>query len=219
MSRLPRGLYLIADASVVARARLAEAVEAAIAGGAVLVQYRDKEADARTRLATARALAALCRACGVPFLVNDDPALAREAGADGVHVGRDDPSVAAARAALGAGALVGASCYNALPLARAAAAAGADYVAFGSVFPSPTKPGAVRAPLALLGEARAALGVPVCAIGGITPANAGEVAAAGADLLAVASGVLAAPDPEAAARAIARLYEAPAAAAGEGREA
>ena len=218
MSRLPRGLYLIADASVVARARLAEAVEAAIAGGAALVQYRDKAADARTRLATARALAALCRARGVPFLVNDDPALAREAGADGVHVGRDDPSVAAARAALGAGVLVGASCYNALPLARAAAAAGADYVAFGSVFPSPTKPGAVRAPLALLGEARAALGVPVCAIGGITPANAGEVAAAGADLLAVASGVLAAPDPEAAARAIARLYAAPAA-AGEGREA
>ncbi len=218
MSRPPRGLYLIADASVVARARLAAAVEAAIAGGAVLVQYRDKAADARTRLATARALAALCRARGVPFLVNDDPALAREAGADGVHVGRDDPSVAAARAALGAGVLVGASCYNALPLARAAAAAGADYVAFGSVFPSPTKPGAVRAPLALLGEARAALGVPVCAIGGITPANAGEVAAAGADLLAVASGVLAAPDPEAAARAIARLYAAPAA-AGEGREA
>ncbi len=219
MSRLPRGLYLIADASVVARARLAAAVEAAIAGGAVLVQYRDKAADARTRLATARALAALCRARGVPLLVNDDPALAREAGADGVHVGRDDPPVAAARAALGAGALVGTSCYNALPLARAAAAAGADYVAFGSVFPSPTKPGAVRAPLALLGEARAALGVPVCAIGGITPANAGEVAAAGADLLAVASGVLAAPDPEAAARAIARLYETPAAAAGEGREA
>ncbi len=203
---LPRGLYLLADAAVVPRARLEAAVAAALAGGACMVQYRDKAADDATRRALAARLRALCARHGVPFIVNDDPALARAVGADGVHLGRDDPAPAAARALLGPGAVIGASCYNAPALAEAAVAAGADYVAFGSVFPSPTKPEAVRAPLTLIGEARARLGVPVCAIGGITPDNAAAVAAAGADLLAAASGVLAAPDPEAAARRIAALY-------------
>ena len=122
-------------------------------------------------------------------------------GADGVHLGRDDGDIAAARARLGEHAILGASCYDQLPLARAAIAAGADYVAFGAVCPSATKPNAVRAPLSLFADS-ATLGAPRVAIGGITPANAGEIVAAGADMLAVIGGVFDAEDPLAAACAL-----------------
>jgi len=198
-----RGLYVLTDERL--GDRLEPAVAAALAGGARLVQYRDKSGDSARRLREARALRRLTRAYGALFLVNDDPALAAEAEADGVHLGRDDPGLGRARRLMGPEAVIGVSCYASLDRARAAVRAGADYVAFGSVYPSPTKPGAVYAPLSLFREARREIGRPLCAIGGITPDNAAPVAAAGADMLAVISSVVFAPDPGEAARRLAAI--------------
>lgn len=200
------GLYLIADTGWLEAGRLVAAVAAALDGGGALVQYRNKAPLTPARREELARLAALCRARRVPLIVNDDVALAREIGAAGVHLGRDDATVAMAKGALGPRMIVGASCYNRLDLAHAAARAGADYVAFGSFFPSPTKPDAVRADLDLLRRARAELDIPLAAIGGITADNGKSLVAAGADLLAVASGVFAAADPAAAARPYARLF-------------
>jgi thiamine-phosphate pyrophosphorylase len=182
--------------------RLASLVAASLEGGASLVQYRAKSLDPAAALAQARALRALCRRYDAPFIVNDSVALALAVDADGAHLGRDDGDLASARRALGA-RILGVSCYDRPELARAAARAGADYVALGSVFASPTKPGAVRLPLERLREARAASGLPVAAIGGITPANAAEAVAAGADMLAVISALFDAADVRRAARELA----------------
>lgn len=196
-----RGLYAITDAALCARhGGVVAAVEQALIGGARLVQYRDKSNDAARRLAEARALRAACHAHGALLIVNDDVDLAHAAGADGVHLGCDDAGFAAARARLGPRALLGASCYDSLERARAAAAAGADYLAFGSMYPSATKPAAVAATPALLTAARVELGLPVCAIGGIEPAHAAALRDAGAALIAVVAGVFGAADPAAAAR-------------------
>jgi thiamine-phosphate pyrophosphorylase len=183
-----RGLYAITPEALEPGA-LVERVRAALAGGVAAVQYRRKSFS---DLVEARSLAALCRAKGALFIVNDDLELAIQSGADGAHVGKDDGDLVAARRRM-KGKLVGVSCYNSLEWARAAVAAGADYIAFGSVFASPTKPGAVRAPLALFAEARS-LGVPLVAIGGITLENAPRVIGAGADALAVISDLFDAPD-------------------------
>jgi len=201
-----RGLYAITPEEPDTR-KLLDKVAAAIAGGAAAVQYRAKKLPEDVRLAQAMRLAQICRAAGVALIVNDSARLARAAGADGIHLGRDDGEVAQARRLLGA-SLVGVSCYDEIDRVRAAAAAGADYVAIGSVFASSTKPGAVRAPLALLAGARRAGGLPVVAIGGITAANAGEAIAAGADMVAVISAVFDARDVESAARAISSLFTA-----------
>lgn len=201
-----RGLYAIADSGVIGASGMVAATAAAIAGGARVIQLRDKGVLGEDRLAVARDLARLCREREVIFLVNDDPLLARESGARGVHLGHDDISIAAARAQLGADAIIGMSCYNDLDRARAAQAAGADYVAFGSFFLSPTKPGAVRAMPELLRAARAAVELPIVAIGGITPDNGGLLIAAGADALAVIDGVFGQRDIEAAARRYAKLF-------------
>ena len=163
---LPRGVYAITDPELLPETRLAQRVAAAIAGGARTVQYRDKTADASTRLRRARALAQLCRDVGAVFIVNDHPELALEVGADGVHVGQHDEALAEARAVMGPRGLVGVSCYDRIDLAVRAAAGGADYVAFGSMFPSTTKPGAVAAPLSLVTRASGMLEIPVVAIGG-----------------------------------------------------
>ena len=199
-----RGLYAITDGSQ--GQTLIELVTSALEGGAQIVQYRDKGADEPRREAEARELARLCRRHGVPLIVNDDPELARAVGADGVHLGRHDRHIELARATLGPGRLIGASCYDSLDLARQAVAAGADYLAIGSFFPSPTKPRAVRAALELLRQARG-LHLPVVAIGGITPENGAALIDAGADMLAVISGVFAQPDVAAAARRYACLFE------------
>lgn len=194
----PGGLYLVTpdDAHT---ARLCARVRAVL-GQAALLQYRNKAADGALRREQAAALLPLCRAAGVPLVVNDDWRLAAELGAGGAHLGEDDGELRAARALLGANAVVGASCYDDLARAEAAAAAGASYLAFGAFFPSPTKPGARRATPQLL-RAAARFGLPRVAIGGITPDNAPVAVAAGADLVAVISGVFEAPDPAAAARA------------------
>lgn len=196
------GLYAITDGP---RADLLAAVAQALAGGARLLQYRDKSTDAARRHAEAAALHQLCRSHGVPLIINDDIALARAVGADGVHLGREDDDLASARVALGEHAIIGVSCYDSLQRAQAAARAGASYIAFGAFFPSPTKPLAPRAPLELLRQS-AALGVPRVAIGGITPDNGASLVEAGADYLAVISAVFAASDVRAAARRFADLY-------------
>jgi thiamine-phosphate pyrophosphorylase len=196
-----RGLYAITPEHA-ERAMLRQQVTQALEGGIAMLQYRRKGAQ---DAGEARDLAALCRRSGVPFIVNDDLALALACGADGLHLGREDGDIAAARRQL-AGKVLGVSCYDSIDAARAAVAAGADYIAFGSVFASPTKPGAVRAPLSLFAQARA-LGVPLVAIGGITLENAPQLLAAGADGLAVISDLFDAPDVRDRARAYGKLFQ------------
>jgi thiamine-phosphate pyrophosphorylase len=158
------------------------------------------------RLSQARALLALCRRSRVPLIVNDHLDLALTVGADGVHLGAEDGSLATAREQLGPARILGASCYDRLELALEAERLGADYVAFGSFFPSGVKPGAVRASLTLLRDAKRRLSVPVVAIGGITLENAPQVIAAGADSVAVISALFGADDVRAAARRFSALF-------------
>ena len=179
-----RGLYAVTPEG----ADLEQKVRHALEGGVALLQYRRKQRS----LSEARSIVRMAREFGVPVIINDDVELALEVDADGAHLGRDDGDLDAARHRL-EGKILGASCYNDLDLARAAAAAGADYVAFGSVFASSTKPQAVRAPLSLFTRSRA-LGLPIAAIGGITLGSAREVIDAGADLLAVIADLFEAPD-------------------------
>ena len=197
------GLYAITDGP---RDDLLAACEAAIDGGAVLLQYRDKTNDAARRLAETRALAELSARRHIALIVNDDADLAIASGAMGVHLGEDDGDVAAARAALGADAIVGVSCYDSLARARTLAAAGADYLAFGAFHPSPTKPNARKASPALLEDAKS-LGLPLVAIGGITQENGAALIDAGANYLAVVSAVFGARDVRAAARSFAALFD------------
>ena len=196
-----RGLYAVTP-ELANTQTLLRSVAQALEGGIAMLQYRRKGGQ---QIDEANTLARMCRERDVLFIVNDDIALALACGADGVHLGRDDGELVAARTRLG-GKLLGASCYDSLAAARAAVAAGADYVAFGSVFPSPTKPAAVRAPLALFGEARA-LGVPLVAIGGITLQNAPQLLAAGADSVAVVSDLFEAPAIAERARAYGMLFK------------
>ncbi|HET9733641.1 MAG TPA: thiamine phosphate synthase [Burkholderiales bacterium] len=198
-----RGLYAITPEELGRAATMARVVAAVSSGALCALQYRRKEADASLRGAEARALAQLCRRHGVPLIINDDVALALEVDAAGVHLGREDGDLASARARL-PGRILGASCYDRPELARRAIAAGADYVAFGSVFPSITKPGAVRAPLTLFSLP---LGVPKVAIGGITLQNAPEVVAAGADCVAVIADLFDAADVARRARDFAKIFQ------------
>jgi thiamine-phosphate pyrophosphorylase len=206
MLEFPGGLYALTPETADTE-RLLTQVEAALAGGVAAVQYRDKSDDVARRHEQASELVALCRRFHVPLIVNDDLRLADLCDADGVHLGRDDASLREARIILGRDKFVGASCYQSLELAQAAQAAGADYVAFGSFYPSPTKPAAPRADLALLHQATQALRVPIVAIGGITLGNAPSLLDAGADSLAVLSALFDAPDIRAAARALNQLFE------------
>lgn len=202
-STLPRtGLYAITDGP---REDLLAVVREALEGGATLLQYRDKTGGADRRLREARALAALGREFGVPLLINDDVELAHASGAAGVHVGEDDATIADARAALGPGAIIGASCYDSLQRARDAAAAGADYLAFGAFYPTTTKTVTRHASVTLLRAARE-LDLPLVAIGGITPDNGRSLVAAGADFLAVISALFGAPDVRAVARQFTALF-------------
>lgn len=196
---LRRGLYAITPDEP-STERLLARVEPVLAAGASCLQYRNKVASRALRHEQAVPLLALCRRHGVPMIVNDDAELAAVIGADGVHLGGDDGDPARARMRLGAGAIIGVSCYDSLERAVTATSRGASYVAFGSFHPSSTKPHARRADRSLLG-ASSSLGAPRVAIGGITPANAHALVAAGADLVAVISGIFDAADPTAAVHA------------------
>jgi thiamine-phosphate pyrophosphorylase len=201
-----RGLYAVTP-ECSGTEQLLTAVAAALAGGARLVQYRSKSPDAALRLEQAAALRNLCLRHGVPLIVNDDVELCARCGADGVHLGRDDLEPAAARRVLGTGKIIGVSCYDCPSLARDSQAAGADYVAFGSFFPSRTKPRAPRPSLDLITRVRRELLLPIVAIGGITRENAGQLIDAGIDMIAVINGIFSAPDVERAARELQALFE------------
>ena len=200
-----RGLYAVTP-ECSDTASLLRAVGAALAGGARLVQYRSKSSDADLLLKQAVFLRALCRRYGVPLIVNDSLEIAARSEADGVHVGRDDGSVAAARRVLGPGKIIGVSCYDRLDLARDAEAAGANYVAFGSFFASSIKPRAPRPPVDLIARARGVLLLPIVAIGGITRENAQQLIDAGAHMIAVISGIFSASDVERAAHDLQALF-------------
>ena len=201
-----KGLYAVTP-DIADTSALVAKVETVLAAGARVLQYRNKTADDLTGRVHATALSVLCRRHGAILIINDDVALALAVDADGVHIGADDTALAAAREQLGRKKIIGVSCYDDIQRARTAAEQGADYIAFGSFYASPIKPGAVRAPLSILSAARG-LGVPMVAIGGITLANAGELIAAGADAVAVISALFAVPDAAAATRGFCRLFEA-----------
>lgn len=198
-----RGLYAITQPENKSISQVLQAVEAALKGGAVVIQYRDKKPiDA---ISLAGKLLKLCHAYHVPLLINDNLELALTMGADGVHLGKDDGNIADARSRLGPNAIIGVSCYNDLQKACVAVDNGADYVAFGRFFPSGSKPLAAPADIATLGLAKQQLQIPIVAIGGILPNNGGQLISAGADLLAVIGGVFD-HDPEAAARLYQSLF-------------
>ncbi len=201
---VPRGLYLITPATDSLSALQSAVLP--VYTQAVLIQLRCKSPDARLCKAQAEWLRMLTLEHGIPFIVNDDIELAFAVRADGVHLGREDGAIETARRALGAEAMIGASCYNDFALAEAAWQRGANYVAFGAVFGSPTKPQAPRASLDLFKQARAA-GMHSVAIGGITPETIDKVVEAGADLAAVISGIYAAADPAIAAAHCAAAFE------------
>ncbi|TMH60108.1 MAG: thiamine phosphate synthase [Betaproteobacteria bacterium] len=187
---------------------LAERVAAAISGGATAIQYRNKLASPPLQRAQALVLRDLCSSANAIFIVNDDVDLAYAVDADGVHLGREDAPLARARQRLGRAAIIGASCYDSLERGAAAVEAGADYIAFGSFFPSVVKPEAVPAKPSLLTAAKARWNVSVVAIGGITAAAASTLIAAGADALAVITAVFEAPDVATAARTFREAFTA-----------
>ena len=204
MSKL-LGLYAITDSSLSHNNKLIPAVSDAIAGGARIIQYRDKSDDQTRRLDEAKQLLQLCRQHHTILIINDDVALAAEIGADGVHLGRDDGNIEFARQQLPKG-IIGVSCYNDWQRAQAATQAGADYIAFGAFFPSTTKPDAPQAEPGLLKRVKQELNIAVVAIGGITAENGAPLIAAGADMLAVVQGVFGQPDIRQAAKQYAQLF-------------
>ena len=203
-----RGLYAITDSKLLADGRLLPYAEAALAGGARLLQYRDKSDDDRRRLREAPALRALCERHGAQLIINDDAELAARLGA-GLHLGQDDGSLSVARALLGPRAIIGATCHARLELAEEAVAQGASYVAFGRFFDSNTKPGAPAATPAMLEQARQRFSLPIVVIGGVTLDNAPDLIARGASLVAVVHALFAAESPrevERRARAFSELF-------------
>ncbi len=204
------GLYVITDQHLIPRDRFSEAVEAAVSSGATMVQLRQKNTPLEEVAQLGTELLKITRQYGALLIVNDYPTVARDIGANGVHVGRTDPPVAEARAILGPDAIIGASCYGEVSRAVAAERDGADYVAFGTPFPSPTKPRADGKPkqtsLSIFQEAKQQVTVPIFAISGITIDNASQVLEAGADGLSLVSAVFRAPDIAGAARAFVDLF-------------
>jgi len=198
-------LYAILDLGYVAPAEAERVAIELLRGGVDLIQLRGKKQSVAELTSLTNELHGLTSEVGVPLIINDDVDLAAAIGADGVHLGEHDGGIDAARTRLGAAAIIGVSCYDSLDRARQLAAAGADYLAFGAFFPSPTKPLARRAGAGLLRDAKS-LGLPLVAIGGITPDNAQPLIEAGADFVAAISGVFAAADPSAAARRYANLF-------------
>lgn len=188
--------------------QLLEVTEMALKGGASVVQYRHKTADASLRREQGECLLSLCRSYGRPLIINDFVDLCMEIDADGVHVGGTDLAVAKVRAAVGPGKIVGASCYGELALAHSAHQAGASYIAFGGFYPSRVKKYPVTTPPAIVTHAKAEIALPVVVIGGMTADNATPLVAAGADMVAVISSIYQAADPLAATRKLAALFAA-----------
>lgn len=199
---LARGVYAITACELLDFAQVLGRTSAILKAGVSVLQYRDKRCSAQERLVRAQVLLDLCRSTGTPFVVNDDPALAAAVGADGVHLGADDPPLAAARQRLGPAAIIGVSCYDDVERAIRSARSGADYVTLGAFFPTKTKVPRTFATLDMLRAAKRQITRPVVAIGGITPENSEALIASGADMLAVVSSIYGAEEP---ARQIARF--------------
>ena len=202
-----RGLYAITDETLIPESAFVATIEQALHGGTAIIQYRDKSGNEAKRLAQASALRTLCNQYNACLIINDDTRLAEAVDANGVHLGEEDVSIEQARLMLGDSAIIGVSCYNQLQRAVEAQAAGADYVAFGAVFTSPTKPGARPASCELVREAKSQLEIPVCAIGGIDKSNAAQVIDAGADMTALISGLFSAADISLTAKYISGLFD------------
>lgn len=200
-----RGLYAVTDTALL-QGRLLPAVTAAVAGGAGIVQYRDKSSEHARRLQEACALRRLCHDHGALLLINDDVELALQSSADGVHLGQSDTALALARQQLGAGAVIGITCHDRSDLAMAAIAGGADYLAFGAMFASATKPQARVCPLGMLSTPLPA-SLPRVAIGGITPDNVRSIIDAGAHAVAVVASLWNAPDIRARARQFSQEFD------------
>jgi len=202
------GLYAITDSGLIEGSQLVSAVNAAISGGARLIQFRDKSQPSAARTQLAANVQAVCAERSVALIINDDIELCKQVGAAGVHLGADDCKLETAREQLGATALIGISCYNQLDLAIKAEQNGADYIAFGSFYSSGIKPDAVRAETELLERARQCLSIPIVVIGGITRENARPLIDAGADMVAVISDVFGADNIQTAALGFTRLFHA-----------
>ncbi len=200
-----KGLYLVTPDWDDTQ-KLLDVSEAALRGGAALLQYRHKTADAQLRKQQAVQLQALCRRYATPFIINDFVDLCIELDADGIHVGGTDASVAQVRAAVGPAKIVGASCYGSMDLARDAHQAGASYVAFGGFYPSRVKKYEVSTPPEIVAQAKAEIPLPNVVIGGMTPENAAPLVAQGTNMVAAISSVYMATDPEAAARRFTELF-------------
>ena len=179
-----RGLYAITPDSADLNT-LIQKTQLAIEGGAFMVQYRSKIHDRDVKMQQCAAILRLCREYDVPCIVNDDVEICRVLKADGVHLGEKDDNIAEVRHILGEDAIIGSSCYDQLNRAKQAQKEGASYVAFGAVFPTPTKPNAPRATLELLRKAKSEIQIPIVAIGGITMNNAHDVIETGIDAIAV----------------------------------
>ncbi|MEW8494314.1 MAG: thiamine phosphate synthase [Candidatus Thiodiazotropha taylori] len=201
-----QGLYAITDSRLCPSDRILQQVESALAGGARIIQYRDKRQDRTGSAAQLREMLKLCERANALLIINDDIELALITKAHGVHLGHEDATLSEARERLGPTAVIGVSCYNRLELAREAEEMGADYVAFGRFFPSRTKPDAVSADPGLLLSARQTIRKPLVAIGGISHENGAQLIAAGADMLAVIEAVFGQPDVEAASRRLSALF-------------
>lgn len=191
-----KGLYVIADTACIGVDDIVSKTEEVLSAGVKIIQYRDKVSTPKDRQKIAKSLRTLTQDHKSILLINDDAPLAASINADGVHLGKDDVSIQNARKILGKHKIIGASCYASYTNAQPAIQASADYIAFGSFFPSPTKPNAPRAKFELLQQAKRDHNIPVCAIGGITPDNATSVIAAGADMIAVISAVFNASSPK-----------------------
>ncbi len=200
------GLYAITDKRLIPRDRFIETVEKALRGGAKIMQLREKDTPEEEVIRLGKGLLGVTRSYGVPLIINDSPKLAREIGADGVHLGREDAGIFEARSLLGGEAIIGVSCYGDIESGLRAEREGADYVVFGTPFFTPTKPDRKPTPFEVLKEAkRRIISIPVFAIGGINRENAQSVLKTGVDGIAVITSVFGSPDPEKAAHDLARL--------------
>jgi thiamine-phosphate pyrophosphorylase len=189
-----QGLYAITDCRNLTTTQLLHKTEQILQAGAAMLQYRNKDADAAVKLSQAGSLQKLCAQYGIPFIINDEPGLARMLEADGVHLGREDMTCKEARKMLGPKSIIGISCYNEIERAKTAAAEGASYIALGAFFRTRTKPDAIRVEPELISRTKRIVRRPVVAIGGITPDNGTALLEAGADFLAVCSGLYLAAD-------------------------
>lgn len=203
-----RGLYVITDEGLIPRKRFVETVEKAIKGGARVVQLREKESSSEEILRVAGELLQLTRRYNVPLIINDYLEIARDIGAEGVHLGRSDPTIAEARRLLGARAIIGVSCYGSIKRGVEAHKEGADYLAFGTPFFTPTKPGRQPTSFEILREAKRVIPkIPIFAIGGITPQNVASVLETGVDGIAVITSIFGSSDPENVSRQLSAFFE------------